>query len=296
MKNIVPCLWFDHNAEEAVSFYADAFPGLEVTDVRRYASEGLPDFQLEFAGLPLTIEFTISGQRFIALNAGPEFPVNPSVSFMITFDPSVDDDAERQLDELWTRLSDGGTVLMALDAYPFSRRYGWLQDRYGVTWQVILADPGTDPRPKVSPCLLFGAAAQNRAEEAIGHYTATFGGQVGILERNVQQHGPATAGSVRYAHFTLGDQSFVAMDSAADQAETFGFGISFVVECEGQAEIDRYWEALSAVPEMEQCGWCVDRFGLVWQVVPANLNELMSTPDGWQRLLGMKKIEISSFA
>lgn len=296
MNHIVACIWFDHNAQEAVDFYADAFPDLEITDVQRYASEGLPDFQLEFAGLPLTIEFTIRGQRFVALNAGPEFPINTSVSFMLNFDPSVDDDARRHLDETWAALCDGGTVLMPLDRYPFSERYGWVQDRYGVSWQLILTDPAGEPRPFVLPCLLFGAGAQNRAEEAIGFYTEVFDGRVGTLVRNEQQHGPATPGSVSFSDFTLRDQWFVAMDAASEQAESFSFGVSFIVECEDQEELDSYWALLSAVPELEQCGWCVDRFGLGWQVVPVNLNELMTSPGGWQKLLAMRKIEISGFA
>jgi len=97
-----------------------------------------------------------------------------------------------------------------------------------------------------------------------------------------------------YADFRLRDQWFAAMD-AADQTFTFTPGVSLLVWCDGQEELDRYWEQLSSVPEAEQCGWCVDKFGLSWQLVPDNLNELMTRPDAYATLMGLKKIEISAF-
>ena len=80
-----------------------------------------------------------------------------------------------------------------------------------------------------------------------------------------------------------------------DQDASFTCGVSLMVECDGQAELDRYWEALSAVPEAEQCGWCADKFGLSWQLIPDNLGELMTKPDAFSTLMNMKKIEISAF-
>lgn len=295
MQRIVPNLWFDHTAVEAAEFYTSIFPDSRVLDIQYYPSEGLPDWQAGFAGQPVTVEFELAGYRFAAINAGPEFPVNPSVSFMANFDPSVDPHAREHLDALWTSLADGGRVLMPLQAYDHSPHYGWVADRYGVSWQLILTDPAGEPRPFIVPTLLFGHTAQNRAGEAIAFYTSVFGGEVGTMVPYGQQTGTAAAGSVMFADFQLLGQWFAAMDSVVEQGESFTCGVSLLVECADQAELDRYWEQLSAVPEAEQCGWCADRFGLSWQLVPANLGELMSIPDAYQKLLEMKKIEIAAF-
>lgn len=80
-----------------------------------------------------------------------------------------------------------------------------------------------------------------------------------------------------------------------DSTVTFTESVSFVVECANQAEIDRYWAALSAVPDAEACGWCKDKFGVSWQIVPANMNELMKQPDAFEHLMAMKKLEIDKF-
>lgn len=296
MQKIVPNLWFDHNAAEAASFYASVFPQAHVTATQYYPSGGLPDFQREFAGQELVVEFEIGGYRFIAINAGPEFTINPSVSFMLNFDPSVDSSAREHLDDLWAALAEGGHVLMPLGEYAFSRRYGWVQDRFGVTWQLILTDPAGEPRPFVIPSWLFGDGVQNRAGEAIDFYASVFPGtRVGNLVRYPEQVGPAAPGSVMFGELEILGQWFAAMDSGAEQDFSFTCGVSLMLECDDQAEIDRYWSQLSAVPEAEQCGWCADRFGVSWQVVPANLGELMQAPDAYQKLLGMKKIDIAGF-
>lgn len=295
MQRIVPNIWFDHTAAEAAEFYTAVFRDARVTGAQYYPSEGLPDFQAEMAGQVLTVEFEIGGYRFVAINAGPEFQVNPSVSFMLNFDPSVDPQAREHLDELWAALSEGGQELMPLGEYPFSPRYGWVADRYGVTWQLILTDPKGEPRPFIVPNLLFGGAAQNRAREAVEFYTSVFGGRVGIIAPYAEQAGPATPGSVMFADFELLGQWFAAMDSGGEQDFTFNPGVSLMLECADQTELDRYWEQLSAVPEAEVCGWCADKFGLSWQVVPANLGELMAKPDAYAKLMQMSKIEIAAF-
>ncbi|HSX27245.1 MAG TPA: VOC family protein [Patescibacteria group bacterium] len=149
MKKITPNLWFDGNAKEAIDFYISVFPGSKIVATSYYPKEGLLDFQKELAGKELAIDFELDGNRFTAINAGPEFKFNESVSFSIP--------------------------------------------------------------------------------------------------------------------------------------------------CEDQKEIDYYWEKLSAVPESEQCGWLKDKYGLSWQVVPANMEELLKKPNAFAKLLEMKKIEISKF-
>jgi predicted 3-demethylubiquinone-9 3-methyltransferase (glyoxalase superfamily) len=149
MKTITPNLWFDGNAQEAVDFYVSVFPDSKIISTSHYPQTGLVDFQKEFAGKILTIEFELSGNRFTAINAGPDFKFNEAVSFAIS--------------------------------------------------------------------------------------------------------------------------------------------------CKDQAEIDYYWSKLSHVPESEQCGWCKDQFGLSWQVVPENMEELMQRPGAFTHLMNMKKLVIEKF-
>lgn len=293
MQRIVPNLWFDHTAVEAAEFYTSVFPEGRIIETQHYPTEGLPDFQAEFAGQAVTVEFELAGYRLLGINAGPEFTPNPSVSFFVNFDPSVDPKAREHLDELWAALSDGGTALMPLQEYPFSPHYGWMQDKYNVSWQLMLTNPEGDPRPFIIPNIMFGHTAQGRAKEAIDFYTRVFDGRLATLATYPGEAGPV-AGEVMFADFQLLGQWFAAMD-AADQDFTFTCGVSLMVECDGQAELDRYWGQLSAVPEAEQCGWCADKFGLSWQLVPDNLDELMAKPNSYEKLLGMKKIEISAF-
>ncbi len=149
MKDITPNLWFEGNASEAVEFYISIFPNSKIVSTTNYPHEGLADFQKDMAGKILTIEFELMGNRFVAINAGPEFKFNESVSFSIP--------------------------------------------------------------------------------------------------------------------------------------------------CKDQTEIDYYWSKLSRVPESEQCGWCKDKYGLSWQVVPENMEELMSRPNAFPHLMEMKKIVIENF-
>lgn len=296
MQKIVPSLWFDHVAAEAANFYAEVLPGATVTDTQYYPTEGLLDFQQEFAGKELTVEFEVQGYRFVAINAGPQFRVNPSVSFMLNFDPSRDERAREHLDEAWAALSDGGSELMPLGEYEFSPHYGWIQDRFGVSWQFILTDAAGEPRPFVIPNLLFGGPAQNRAGEAMEYYASVFeGATAGAVWRYPDAVGPAPAGSIMFGELNLFGQWFALMDSAVEQEFAFNPGVSLMLQCEDQEELDRYWHELSAVPEAEQCGWLVDRFGLSWQVVPANMSELMQAPGSFEKLMAMKEIEISAF-
>jgi Uncharacterized protein conserved in bacteria len=293
MQKIVPNLWFDHTAEEAAQFYTSVFPDSRIVDIQRYPSEGLLDFQKEFAGQPVTVEFELGGYRMVGINAGAEFRPNPSVSFFVNFDPSVDEHARDHLDELWAALSAEGNVLMALQEYPYSRRYGWVEDKWGVSWQLMLTNPEGDPRPFIIPSIMFGSTVQGRAKEAMEFYLGLFGGQRGTLAAYPAEAGPM-AGNVMFADFELLGEWLASMD-AADQDYTFTPGVSLMVYCHGQAELDRWWSQLSAVPEAEQCGWCQDKFGLSWQLVPDNLDELMAGPDAYAKLMSMGKIEISAF-
>ncbi len=298
MQKIIPNLWFD-GASKAVDFYTSIFPNSKVISTSYYPNsieEGLADFQLGLAGKELTIDFQLGDMRFTAINAGPEFSFNPSISFMVNFDPSKDDQASENLDKLWSQLIDGGQALMPIDEYPFSKKYGWVKDRYGLTWQLILTDPEGDPRPFITPSLLFSQANTNRAEEAMEFYKSIFSGsKSGIVARYNESTGPAKSGSLMFADFTLNDQWLVVMDSGVEQDFTFNEAVSLAVMCKDQEEIDYFWEKLSHQPEFEQCGWCKDKYGVSWQITPENIEELMEKPGAFGKMMQMKKLIIDGF-
>lgn len=302
MQKIVANIWNTRRAEEAGTFYAQAFPGASTEVESRYPETGLLEFQRDFAGAALTVAVQIPDPagavtRLVLINAGEEFSPNPSVSFMLNYDPALfgsEAAARAALEAAWAALGAGGKELMALAEYPFSRRYGWVEDRYGVSWQLMLTDPSGDPRPFVVPSIMFGGPAQNRAAEALDFYTTVFedaapGARVPYGEAT----GPAAAGALMFGEFRIGEQWFAVMDSGVEQDFSFTCGVSFEVQCVDQPEIDRLWGALSAVPEAEQCGWLADKFGLSWQIVPINMGELMAHEGAFERMLQMKKLVIA---
>lgn len=299
-QKITPNLWFDDNAKDAADFYIEAFKNGSIVSVLNYPKskeEGLADFQLDKAGKVLTVEFEIGGFRFVNINGGSDFKPNSSISCMVNFDTSTNDQAREQIDDLWEKLADGGVVMMPIGEYPYSKRYGWVQDKYGVSWQLSLSESaGGEARPFIMPSLLFGWENANKAEDAMNFYTSVFeDSKVGMVARYEQETGPAKAGSLMYADFVIGGQWFAAMDSGVEQDFTFTEGVSLSIACKDQAEIDYFWEKLSAVPEAEQCGWCKDKFGVSWQVAPENVEELLRKPNAYANMMQMHKLVIADF-
>lgn len=293
MQKIVPHLWFDTQAKEAADFYCKVFP-----DAKVVTSSVLHDTP---SGDCDVVTFNVSGHDFMAISAGPLFKFNPSVSFILNFDPSQDDDAEGSLRTLWDALIDGGEALMPLQQYPFAKLYGWVKDKYGVTWQLMLTDPEGEPRPFITPSLMFAGENTNKAEAALQFYVDVFkNAKAGTLARYPEDTGPAKKGSLQYADFMLENQWFAVMDSGVEQPFTFNEAISLLINCDTQEEIDYYWEKLSAVPEAEQCGWLKDKFGMVWQVSPTAMNDMLEsgTPEQAARVtqafLKMKKFDIAA--
>ncbi|MGA8264933.1 MAG: VOC family protein [Ignavibacteriaceae bacterium] len=296
MQKITSCLWFDNQTEQAVNFYKSVFDNIKIGRTSKYdkasaQTSGQPE------GSVLTTEFEIEGYKFLGLNGGPIFKLNPSVSFFVNCKTI------EEIEQLWKKLSDGGKVLMALDKYPFSEKYGWLEDKFGVSWQLIIFNGEADQ--KIIPSLMF-TKDTGKAEEAINFYTSVFSqrdgspnnSKPGSFFRFENGQAPDKVSKIAYADFTLAGQKFAAMDGGYMHDFSFNEAVSFVVNCGDQIELDYYWEKLSAVPQSEVCGWLKDRYGVSWQIVPTKLGELLSSKeDGksqrvMQKVLGMKKLNI----
>ena len=276
---ITPAIWCDGTADEAAQFYANVFRDASVIE--------------QAPGLAATV--SIHGFRLSLINGGNQYAPNPSISCILNFDPLLfggEEQARDYLDELYERLSTGG-VLMELGEYPFSPRYAWVRDRFGMTWQLMLTDPDGDPRPFVIPSFMFGGTNHAHAEEATEAWIALFdNARRGALYR-YEESGPLDAGTVMFTDFTLRGTWMAATDSGTFHDFTFTPGVSMIVSCRDQEEIDRYWAWLSAVPEAERCGWCVDRWGVSWQVVPHNIAELMANAATRDKILHMGKIDLA---
>ncbi|OAS21429.1 VOC family protein [Paenibacillus oryzisoli] len=292
MPLITPHLWFDKEAKQAAEFYCAVFPQSNITNTTVLYETPSGDCDL--------VSFQIWGQPFMAISAGPLFKLNPAISFIVNFDPSRDVNAEAMIDEVWNKLSDGGTALMPLGEYPFSKRYGWIQDKYGVSWQLMLTNPYGEPRPAIIPSMLFVGSNCGKAEAAREFYLSVFRhSQPGALLRHGSGAEPDQEGTVLFSDFMLENTWFTAMDSAHKHDFQFNEAISLLVNCETQEEIDYYWDKLSHVPEAEQCGWLKDQFGVSWQISPAIMDELLSGGSEEQRarltfaFMKMKKFNIA---
>lgn len=283
MQKIRPHLWFDTQAVEAAQMYTSTFPSSRVVDVSTIRDTPSGDTDI--------VSFEVFGQAFMAISAGPLFTFNPSISFLVACK------SEEEVDRYWAALSAGGNVVMPLDSYPFSKRYGWTEDRYGLSWQISLAHD--DVGQRITPTLTFVGDVAGRAEEAIRHYVSVFReAKLGPVLRYGPGEEPEREGTARYAAFTLEGQEFAAMDSAREHDFAFNEAISLIVSCETQDEIDHYW-SLSAVPEAEQCGWLKDAYGVSWQIVPTAMDRMLregtreQVDRVTQAFLQMKKFDVA---
>lgn len=285
-RKIVPFLWFDKVSDEAVNLYLTAFPSSSPCSVTT-----LPETP---SGAVEIYVVDLLDSEFNLMSAGPEFKFTPAISFLVACSSAV------EVDNLWQKLVPGGSVLMELGSYPFSERFGWLQDKFGVSWQFMFTGPQSIFQ-RMIPFLMFTGAQSGRAEEAIQFYTSIFpNSSVEQIQRYEKEEESGQPGSVKFSEFKLHGQLFAAMDSDYDHGFTFNEAISFVVNCETQEEIDYYWEKLSADPEAEMCGWLKDRFGVSWQIVPTIMHEMQQTKDAsrlarvTEAFLKMKKFDIAA--
>ncbi|HLP94822.1 MAG TPA: VOC family protein [Saprospiraceae bacterium] len=281
MSHITPFLWFDQQAEEATQFYISVFGEGSVNQVVRQGDA------------VIVVNFLLHGQSFSALNGGPQFAFNPAHSFYVICE------TESEVDRVWERLLDGGSVMMALEEQPWSKKYGFLQDRYGLCWQIAqgsLAETGQ----KFTPCMLFSGPQSGKGDEAVRRYTSIFpGSTIDGIQYYTDGEG-APVGTVKHAQFKLLDgQTFMIMDNPMDAPYTFNESVSYVVHCLDQAEVDYYWEKLTADGgEESMCGWLKDPYGVSWQIIPEALPKLLGHPDpavaqrATQAMLKMRKIEL----
>ncbi len=285
MQKIIPHFWFDKEAKEATAFYVSLFPDSKIETVTTL--HGTPSGDADM------VSFSLAGKKFMAISAGPYFKINPSVSMFVVFE------SEAEIEAVWNKLIEGGQALMPLAAYPWAQKYGWLEDKYGLSWQLSMSEHHKMEQ-KITPLLMFTRTVSGKTKEAIELYTSIFpNSKIEMLVPYEKGEGD-TEGFIKHSRFTLAGENFMAMDSSGPHAFSFNEAVSFVVNCDTQEEIDHYWEKLSAVPEAEQCGWLKDAYGVSWQIVPSMMQKMLASGDQekiarvTQAFLKMKKFDIAA--
>lgn len=275
MQKIVPNLWFDKEAEQAAEFYLSVFEHGSIGN-KSYYTEAGHEIHGQPAGQLLTIEFELEGLQLLGLNGGPAFKFNPSVSFLIACK------TKEEVETLHSKLFEGGHALMELGEYPFSEKYAWIQDKYGLSWQIMYVGDAKITQ-KIVPTMMFVQDVSGKAEEAVKFYTSIFkDSSIGEVSRYEANEQPDPTALIKHADFFLAGQQFAAMDGGKEMHQfNFNEAISFLVNCETQEEIDYYWNKLSegGDPKAQQCGWLKDKYGFAWQVSPTILDEMIRDKD-----------------
>ena len=272
---IYPSLWFDGNASEAANFYCKVFQNAKIlTEINPVVS------------------FELNGNKLIAINGGPMFKLNPSISLFVNCN------SLEETNRIWTALIEKGSFLIPIDKYDWSERYGWLIDRFGLSWQISYTGAQHN-NLRILPSLLFTQNNFGKAYEAIQFYTQIFkDSTTNILEFYPEKD--SIIKNVLYSEFSLNGTKLIAMDGPGEHDFNFNEAISFVVECENQTEIDYYWENLVRGGEESMCGWLKDKFGISWQIIPKILVGLLADPVtadfAKNAFLKMKKFEIDKLS
>lgn len=277
MHKIYPCLWFDHEAADAAAYYCSIFSDSKIGKSN-----------------PMVSTWDIHNQHFMGLNGGPQYKMNSSISIFASFEH------ESELEEKYNALINGGSVLMPLASYPWSAKYAWIKDKYGLNWQLMTMKGQYSP-VMLWPSLLFANTQYGNAKKALDFYTSVFSKhQIFTTQFYDEKDTPPgqKPGAVKYAQFTLNDSLLSLMDGPGDHNFDFNEGISLVIHCDTQDEIDYYWAALISDNGSESmCGWLKDPFGVSWQVVPTILGDLMTdsakAPKVGAALLKMRKLDIN---
>ncbi len=266
---IIPNLWFNDNGSEAIELYKRVFAHVEIHRTEYYTKAGKEEHGHN-AGDTLTILFSIEGFYFVALNGGAPFRPNPSISFMVTVN------SKEEVDRIWNILSEGGETLMPLDSYPFNEHYGWLNDQYGVSWQIGYDETAESAR--ITPSLLFVKEQAGNAKPALEYYTSLFpDSKIEMTSEYGEGAEPNQPDWINYGVASVIGQHIIAMDSALEHTFHFDEGVSLMVTFDTQEEVDHYWDELTKDGEESVCGWLKDKFGVNWQIVPAEFNEMYET-------------------
>lgn len=262
MQPIIPHLWYDTEAKEAVAFYVDLFGGkLDWTYTITDTPSGDSDL----------IQFQLGDMTLAAISAGPYFKLNESMSLMVNV-------ANRdEVTRLYQALSEGGRILMPLAEYSFSPYYVWLEDRFGLSWQLSYA-PDLDKPYQFDICLLFSQEQVGLAQPMLDYYKDKLP-QASVGQLSYYGEGEATveAAKLNYAELLVAGQKMIVMDHGYGGEASFNEAFSLMVYVDSQDELDFYYDLLSAVPEAEMCGWVKDQFGISWQIVPRILMEAYDT-------------------
>jgi predicted 3-demethylubiquinone-9 3-methyltransferase (glyoxalase superfamily) len=284
MQKLIPHLWFDKEALEAARWYVSLFENSRIHNVTTITDTPSGDAEL--------VDFQLANFKFSAISAGPYFQLNPSISFMVSCS------TVQEVDRLHASLSSDGTELMPLGEYAFSKRYAWVEDKYSLSWQIML-DENMEEHQKIRPTLLFSDDVCGRAEEAIDFYVSVFKqAKKGYINYYAEGEAEDKRAKTNYAEVDILGTQLTFMDHGFGGDSTFNEAFSFMVLCDNQEEIDYLWEKLSFVSEAEQCGWLKDQFGLSWQIVPVGLNEILmnGTKEEAKRVteafLKMKKLDL----
>lgn len=268
MQKITPYLWFNDQLEKAIHFYISIFDNSRLIQLNKYESADPANPSIVEAS------FQLEGQTFYGLNGGPMFSFTPAISFFVSCRN------EQEVTDLWDKLSVQGTVLMELGTYPFSEKYGWLKDQFGVSWQIGV----WNKKQKITPFLMFSGKQHGKVSDAIRLYTSVFKDSQIINKEETE--------------FSINGFEFMTLDSDIEHAFTFSPATSFYVSCDSQAEIDLLWEKLSEGGKKQMCGWLEDQFGVSWQIEPVILEKYMQDKDPvkakkvMEAMLKMSKMDI----
>ena len=291
MQKIIPFLWYDNNAEEAVNFYTSVFDNSKILSITRY-NEDSAKAAGQKADSAMTIGFQLEGQNFTALNGGPHFKLNQSTSFFVYCE------SDEKIENVFKKLSDGGQVIFPLDKYDWSPKYAWIIDKFGLSWQLDV-DKINNPQ-KILPAFLFVNDKVLKVKEAVNYYSTVFPDSKIMMEWPYDKAAGLPDGTLLFAQFKLSDYLFNAMSGMGEHKFDFNEAFSFVVNCKNQEEVDYYWNKLTSDGGMEsQCSWLKDKFGISWQIVPTRLIELLGDADPvksqkvMMAMLKMKKIIIT---
>jgi predicted 3-demethylubiquinone-9 3-methyltransferase (glyoxalase superfamily) len=271
-NSIYPCLWFDHEAHDAARFYSTVFEKAHIA----YETGFLAMLQLP-------------GLKIMLMNGGPTYKLSPAMSYYVYCGN------EASINSYYALLKEGGELFMPLDSYHWSEKYAWVQDKYGVSWQLDIHDINSDQ--KVVPTLLFANEKRELVKNATSHYSGIFSDSKILLESPYPPGSGMPEGTLLFTQFKLDGFIFNAMSSAIPHDFDFTPANSMVIECDTQEEIDHFWEALGVGGKFDRCGWLADKYDVSWQIIPSVLPGLMRDPEKAPRVaavfMQMQKLEIA---